>query len=154
MLLALDGRHIRIECPKNSGTLYYNYKGFFSIVLLAIYDANYCFTMYDLGQMEATMIFECAKTPLFQHIQKWVSALKKAPFVPDESDIEGTETFELPYYLVGDEIFPLNEWLIRPYPGPLVEDATKIFNYRLSKARRTIKNALEFYVLVGEYFKN
>ena len=36
------------ECPKNSGTLHYNYKGFFSIVLLTVCDANYCFTLYNL----------------------------------------------------------------------------------------------------------
>ena len=39
---SLDGKHIRKECIKMAWTCYYNYKGFCSIVLLAIYDSNYC----------------------------------------------------------------------------------------------------------------
>ena len=46
----LDGKDIRVEFTKLSGSLYHNYKGVFSIVLLAICDANYYFTLFDLGQ--------------------------------------------------------------------------------------------------------
>ena len=47
---ALDGKHIQIEAPTKSGPLFHNYNGFFSMVLLAVYDANYCFTLVDIGQ--------------------------------------------------------------------------------------------------------
>ena len=47
---AINRKHVAIECPKLSGTQYFNYKSFFSVVLLAICNAKYCFTYVDFGQ--------------------------------------------------------------------------------------------------------
>ena len=55
----LDGKHIRMRKPADSGSLWHYYKGFFSMVLMAICDARYCFTLIELAKMvpKTTVVF-------------------------------------------------------------------------------------------------
>ena len=46
---ALDGEHVACKCTPNSGSTNHNYEGFFSIVLMALVDADYKFIWVDVG---------------------------------------------------------------------------------------------------------
>lgn len=49
MLGSLDGKHIRCRRPANSGSAFFNYKGFYSVVLFACVDAEYKFMYVNVG---------------------------------------------------------------------------------------------------------
>ncbi|XP_044598676.1 protein ALP1-like [Cotesia glomerata] len=141
---AIDGKHIRIQCPDNGGSSYYNYKHHHSIVLLAICDANYSFTFVDIGAYGRRSdggIFRDSEMG-----QKFEQHEMNTP----KPELLTADGMPLPYVLVGDEAFQLTNYLLRPYPGRGgLNQNRNIFNYRLSRARRTIENS--FGILVSQW---
>ena len=117
-----------------SGTYYYNHKSFYSIVLLAVCHSNYCFTLFDLGQdgsnKDCGVLANSATGEMMENNKLGI---------PVPSKLRSCSVDPLPYFFVGDEIFPLRTWLMRSLPGKL-DDNQRIFNYSLSRARLTIEN--------------
>ena len=141
---AIDGKHVSIQCPLKSGSLYYNYKGYFSIVLLAVCDAHYTFTFTDIGGYGSTN-----DSSIFNNTDIFRAAESGALDFPDAEPLDGFANDLIPYFFVGDEAFALKTWMQRPYPGKNLLEANRIFNYRLSRARRVIENS--FGILVARW---
>ena len=60
--------------------------------------------------------------------------------IPKSEPLDECKLTPLPYLLLGDGIFPLKKWLIKPYPGRNLSEKQKIHNYRLSRAGCVIEN--------------
>ena len=132
---SIDGKHIPMECPKINGTLYYNNKGPFSMVLLAICDANYCFTLFDFGQYRSNNDSRAlANSQLGQMFEDDLL------HVPPNTKLPKDDLHDCPYFLLRDKIFPLKKWLMWPFPGKTLHDEEYIYNYRHARARRLIEN--------------
>ena len=132
---AIDGKHIAIQNPPKAGSLYYNYKGFYSMVLMAVVDANYRFLYINVGATGAGSdggVF--AKTRLRQQLEEDTLGLPGAEPITADGP-------EVPYFLVGDEAFPLKTWLMKPVPRRNLTFNERIYNYRISRARRVVENA-------------
>lgn len=131
---AMDGKHIMIRPPANSGSFYYNYKHRFSIVLLAVVDADYKFIYVDIGCngriSDGGVFRECSLTKALE---------EKSLNIPAPSPLPGRSD-PIPYMMVADEAFPLKEYIMKPYRRNLTRE-NRIFNYRLSRARRIVESA-------------
>lgn len=73
--------------------------------------------------------------------------------IPPPTQLPNSEK-TLPHVILGDEAFPLKPYLIRPYPRRELNHAHKIFNYRLSRARRLIENVFGIMAATWRIFGN
>lgn len=131
----LDGKHINFRPPRKDGSMYRNYKGKDSIVLLALVDAEYRFLFVDIGRngrMHDSAVFR--ESPLGIKMNDGTLNF------PVPCEVPGFN-HKLPYVIVADDAFALKPNLLKPYPDRGLTVEKTVFNYRLSRARRTVENA-------------
>lgn len=132
---ALDGKHVRVHCPDNSGSMFYNYKKYFSVVLQAVVDANYKFITIDVGGYGKQ-----SDGGTFQ-VSDFYRALETGKFeLPEPADLPQT-TVKAPFVFVADEAYPLLPFLLKPYSGTCLPYEQENFNKRLSRCRKTVECA-------------
>lgn len=145
---AVDGKHVKITCPKSSGSIFYNYKvrkvfhpvyvvslhqaffqGTFSIVLMAVVDSEYKFVLIDVGaegRQSDSGVFKASA--IGHHLESGTLRL------PGVSALPGTD-ITVPQVFIGDEAFQLRVDFLRPYPARELTSEKRVFNFRLSSAR-------------------
>ncbi|XP_077310924.1 uncharacterized protein LOC143930466 isoform X1 [Lithobates pipiens] len=127
---AIDGKHVRIVPPPHSGSYYWNYKGFHSVVLMAVVSAQ-CDFLYvgKNGRMSDGGVFRQTE---FCH--RLITGGLDLP--PDAENVEG-----LPFVFLVDEAFGLSDHLMKPFPQRTLTPERRVFNYRLARARRVVESA-------------
>lgn len=137
IIAAMDGKHVILQSPINSGNDYDCYKLFPSIVLFALVDANYKFLYVDIGSKG-----RISDGGVFKNTNLYNKLEKKELKIPSPIILQAPYTVEVPYFILGDKAFALNEYTLKPFEGtPERGSAERIFNYRLSRARRVVENA-------------
>lgn len=133
---AFDGKHINLQSPINSGTEYFNYKGLFSIVLFAVVDANYNFIYANVGCQG-----RISDGGVFSHTTFQECLKNNTMHLPPSSSLPGRRN-TTPFVFVADDAFPLSKNIMKPFPGAQIKGSKqRVFNYRLSRARRVSENA-------------
>lgn len=136
----IDGKHIRIQCPPNSGSQFFNFKNYFSIVLLGIADAKYFFTAIDVGGYGREGDSSIFKNSNFGKRMK-AGQLDLPADKPIRLSADTAEGTPVPHVFLGDEAFGLSRNLMRPYPSKNLSREKRIYNYRHCRARRVVECA-------------
>ncbi|XP_067647650.1 putative nuclease HARBI1 [Eurosta solidaginis] len=140
---AIDGKHVNIKKPPGSGSFYFNYKKHFSIIMMAVVNANYEFLMVDVGANgRASDAGLFSQTKFFKQRKENKLRLPKPELLPGYNE-------KMPFVFVADDAFPLMENIMKPFSHNSLEKSDIIFNYRLSRARGLVENV--FGILVSRF---
>jgi hypothetical protein len=99
---SIDGKHIRLKRPSNSGSMYCNYKRYYSVVLQGLADARYTsrFIAIDVGAYGKQ-----SDRGIFRLISLY-QLLSSNNFNMPNDKLQLSDV-ELPFVILWDEAYPL-----------------------------------------------
>ena len=134
---ALSGKHIAIQGLRWGSSLYYSYKGFHSIVLMALVDADYKFIWAEVGSNGSAgdaQVFKSSE--LKEVIVKQVLGLPETEAMPNDDR-------PMPFCIASDDAFTLKTWLMKQYSKRNLSYSERVFHYRLSQGQCIVKYVLD-----------
>lgn len=108
VIRAIDSKHVCIQAPNNSGSAYFCYKEFFSIILMAIADSQCRFVLVDIGEQGSQNDSAVFHNSAFgkTYMQRWLG-------IPVGWELPGyPEGGLLPLTFVADATFHLRRFSI------------------------------------------
>lgn len=149
---AIDGKHVRVNCPANAGSSIQSFYWQLSTLI-----TNLSLSTLALMEEKATQVYkfiaqsQCGieidenkfKFPGIYLKSEMGKQINSGTFgIPPPAALPNTDTI-LPNVIIGDEAFALTNTMMKPYPRhqSLVDRSKTIYNYRHSRARRTTENA-------------
>ena len=105
------------------------------MVLLALVDADYKFIYVDVGcngRISDGGVYR--NSSLSRALEQNNLNIPGPRCLPNSNK-------KLPFVVVGDDAFPLKRYIMKPYSQRQLTREKRIFNYRLSRARRIVENA-------------
>ena len=131
---AIDGKHVVIQAPARSGSAFFNYKKQHSIVLMAVCSALYRFLLVDIGDSGRQ-----SDGSVYQNSNLGYAIENNLLNIPQASKLPNSKSV-MPYLFVGDDAFGVKPHMMKPYPLQNLPIDKRVFNYRLSRARRVVEN--------------
>lgn len=134
---SIDGKHVTIVCPRNSGSNYFCYLKKFSLVLLAIVGPQYNFLCIDVGGYGKN-----SDGGIFENSVMGRKICNGTMAIPQGKPLPGYNV-HTSHVLIGDEAFALKTFMMKPFNQreSLRDRRKERYNKRLCRARRVVENA-------------
>lgn len=142
---AIDGKLVHVQRPINCGAQYFNYKRSFSVNMMAVVDAHYQFLYVCVGAQGSANDASVFNASSFGKATK---NSNNPLCLPPTTTLPHLD-IETPMVFVADEAYPLTTYLMKPFSSRGFSASERIYNYRLSRARRVVENA--FGILVNRF---